>query len=260
MENRLQIIFNFLQVNRIFNKELQERYYHSIIIPYDKVEDKIVSILYDIANTQSQPRIDYLAKFYKKVYKNINKINTFESFLEVIAPKNEKKFRNLFIGMKSQQGWGDKTSALFVKTIFHLHNGEYSKELKIWNDVPPKIEHNDEFYLPVDRVIISIFDQLDNKKKWDFKNINNQLKNYYNGNDIEIWDDLWFWGFITQNGTGENREFAWNENKYWTLKESDKDFQATAEIKSKAEEFLHLLNVGTAKMKRTTIAKTKINN
>jgi len=247
MEDRLRIIFDFLQANRSFNKELQEQYYSSKIIPYNKIEDKIISLLYDIANTQSQPRIDYLAEFYKKVTKNIDKINTLEGFLEVLGANHEKKFINLFIGMRNQQGWGDKTSALFVKTIFHLHNGEYSKELKIWNDAPSKIENNDEFFLPVDRVIISIFEQLDNKRVWDFKRVNNQLKKYYHGNDIEIWDDLWFWGFITQIGTGNNRVFEWNENKYWALKESDKDSQSILDIKTKAEEFLYLLKIDNVK-------------
>ncbi|MGK0459084.1 MAG: hypothetical protein ACJAVE_002071, partial [Polaribacter sp.] len=56
------------------------------------------------------------------------------------------------------------------------------------------------------------------------------------------WDDLWFWGFITQVGTGENREMQWNLNKFWTLRESDKNPKMIIEIEKKAEIFLNILN------------------
>jgi hypothetical protein len=58
---------------------------------------------------------------------------------------------------------------------------------------------------------------------------------------MEIWDDLWFWGFITQNGSGDQREFVWNENKYWVIKESDKSLEMVMEIKRKATEFLDII-------------------
>ena len=146
--------------------------------------------------------------------------------------------------MQRQSGWGDKTSALFVKTIYHLHNGQYSKELKIWNDVPIIISNNDKFFLPVDAVIIKIFRELDNTINWNFKNVNAKLKSKYTEQDIEIWDDLWFWGFVTQNGSGNDRILEWNENKYWTLKDSDKNDKMINEIKQKSEEFLSILRKG----------------
>ena len=58
---------------------------------------------------------------------------------------------------------------------------------------------------------------------------------------MEVWDDLWFWGFITQNGSGDQREFVWNENKYWAIKETDKSFEMVMEIKAKAIEFLDIM-------------------
>ncbi|MEA3495678.1 MAG: hypothetical protein U9R42_06545 [Bacteroidota bacterium] len=257
MEEILEKLFDFLRKNRNYNKRLQERYYKSIILPYDSIPDKIISLLYHIANTQSQPRIDYLANFYKNIYKHRYQLESFDRFLGILLPTTSKNFNGLFQSLRCQPGWGNKTSALFAKSIFHLHNNAYPKQLRIWNDVPNKINENDQFYLPVDTVITSIFKRLDSKTNWNFINTNKLLKHYYHGNDIEIWDDLWFWGFITQNGSGVNRVFAWNENKYWTLKESDKNSEAIIKIKTKAEEFLDLLNVGTIKMKRTTIPKAK---
>ena len=257
MEKRLEKLFVFLRENRKYNKSLQVRYYSSIIIPNDNIDDKVFSLLYHIANTQSQPRIDYLADFYKYIYKNRDHLKSFDNFLGLLLPNVPKNFNGLFQSLKCQPGWGNKTSALFTKSIYHLHNNNYPKKLRICHDVPNKIKENDEFYLPVDAVIISIFKQLDLKTNWNFTSINKLIKQYYNGNDIEVWDDLWFWGFITQNGTGLDRVFAWNENKYWTLKESDKNPQSINKIKTKSNEFLSLLKNDSKKMKRTTIPRPK---
>ncbi len=257
MKERLEKLFDFLKTNRAYNKNLQKRFYGSIILPYDNVFDKVIFLLYHIANTQRQPKIDYLSEFYKKIFENKDHTESFYSFLELILPGSPKNFNSLFIGMKNQPGWGNKTSALFSKTIFHLHNKKYPKKLRIWNDAPYIIDKYDDFYLPVDTVIISIFKQLDSKTIWDFNSINKRIKKYYRANDIEIWDDLWFWGFITQNGSESKRSFGWNENKYWTLKESNKDPKSIIEIKLKAEEFLSLLMNDLKGMRSTIVSDSK---
>ena len=245
MNKKLDEIFVFLKNNRKYNKELQTKYYKSIIEPQKDTFEKLVSLLYHIANTQNQPNIDNLASFYKKIYKDKSLTNTFKGFLKIINSENKDisvNYKTLYKGMKNQKGWGEKTSALFSKTIYHIHNNEYPKELKIWKDAPVKLEVNDTFYLPVDIVIKAIFIHINKGIKWDFDKINREIKKYYNGNDIEIWDDLWFWGFITQKGTGENRKMEWNINKYWNLRESDKNTKTIEEIKHKAKEFLDILN------------------
>lgn len=243
IDKKLNAIFEFLNSNREHNHKLQEKFYVSVLKPFDNIPEKIISLLYHIANTQSQPKIDNLAKFFIELHENKDCLNSFQSFVEYVKPKTETEnnFRTLYLGMEKQSGWGKKTSALFVKTIFHLHNTEYSKELKIWNDAPKSIEKNDEFFLPVDAVIISIFKKLNSEMKWDFDKVNSELKKVYKEREIEVWDDLWFWGFITQNGTGENRKFEWNVNKYWALKESDKSKLEMKIIENKAEIFLNLL-------------------
>jgi hypothetical protein len=244
IDSKLELIFDFLNSNREHNHKLQEKFYGSVLKPFNKTSEKIISLLYHIANTQSQPKIDNLAKFFIELHENIECLNSFQNFVEYIKPKSEteKNFRTLYLGLEKQSGWGKKTSALFVKTIFHLHNSEYSNELQIWNDVPKTIEKNDEFFLPVDAVIVSIFKKLNSEIKWDFDKINTKLKKVYKEREIEVWDDLWFWGFITQNGTGENRKFEWNLNKYWALKETDKNKIEIKTIEIKAEIFLKLMN------------------
>ncbi len=239
MNNKLEQLFEFISANREYNKALQERYYRSIILPYKNEKEKIISLLYNIANTQSQPKIDNLSEFYKEIISDQNSLTSFKNFVQKINPNSQNNFESLYEGMRNQKGWGQKTSALISKSIFHLHNGEYSADLRIWNDVPKIIDENDKFYLPVDTVIIAIFKKLNSSKTWTFTNINSTLKNIYSESQIEIWDDLWFWGFITQHG-GENRKFDWNENKYWILKESDKDNSKIEEIKSKCFEFLEI--------------------
>lgn len=143
--------------------------------------------------------------------------------------------------MKQQIGWGDKISALFAKTIFHLHNYEYPSELRIWDDAPSDLDKNDIFYLPVDVVIVTIFKEI-SPKNWNFNSINKIIKENYSGKDIEVWDDLWFWGFISQIGTGDGRNIGWNLNKYWANRETDKSPKMIEEIKIKTEQFLRVLN------------------
>ncbi len=240
MTDRIEKLFKFISNNREYNKALQERYYRSIILPYKDEKEKIISLLYHIANTQSQPKIDKLSEFYKSIITEENSLKSFKEFVLKINPNGKSNFESVYKGMLNQKGWGPKTSALISKSIFHLHNGHYSEDLKIWNDVPKLIDENDSFYLPVDAVIIAIFTKLDNSIKWDFDKINKTLEKKYKGQQIEVWDDLWFWGFITQNGSGDNRVFEWNENKYWVLKESDKEKIKIEEIKNKCHEFLEI--------------------
>lgn len=241
MEHKLNKLFKFLLENRSYNKNLQERFYKSVINPNVDVQEKVVALLYTIANTQSKPKIDNLASFYKIIYNNIECLNSFDSYVKYINPASVLNYKGLFEGMKNQPGWGRKTAALFTKTIFHLHNGHYDEKLLIWSDAPKILSNNDELHLPVDSVIISIFTSIEPSLKWDFNSVNKQLSKHYKGSDIEVWDDLWFWGFITQIGSGDNRKFGWNVNKYWNIKDSSKDENTIAEIKAKSKIFLSLI-------------------
>ena len=241
MEQILKKLFDFLISNRHYNQTVQENFYKSAILPYKTVEEKVIALLYDIANTQSQPNINKLADFFKFINETPNCLQNFSSLIDKISPQKGKTYNNLYQGLRNQSGWENKTSALFTKTIYHLHNGDYQSNLRVWDDTPATISKFDDFFLPVDAVIIAIFKRLIPNKNWNFNNITKKLKEYYKGKEIEVWDDLWFWGFITQNGTGENRKFEWNENKYWMLKESDKNKDIIREIKEKSEQFLKII-------------------
>lgn len=215
-------------------------------MPYKDKDEKVIALLYHIANTQSQPNINKLSQFYQKIIKHRDCLGSFKEFVNMLKPSAMTNYKALFDGLVNQSGWGSKTSALFCKSIYHLHNGNYDADLQIWNDAPLIIDESDEFYLPVDSVITTIFNSLDSQN-WNFETINNKLihnnklKISNSREQIEVWDDLWFWGFMTQHTTKDGRKFGWNESKYWALKESDKDEQIIEEIKTKCSEFIKIL-------------------
>jgi hypothetical protein len=221
---------------------MQEKFYKRIVLTETQIENKVVALLHEVVNSQSKPNIDKVAEFFKSIFENTAHLNSFESFVKRIYPINSKpRYKNLFCGMVNQPGWGVKTAALFTKSIYQLHNGSLSKELKIWNDIP-QLTEEDKLYLPVDSVIASVFKKLNFPEPVSFKSINKFLHDNYSNKEIEIWDDLWFWGFITQKGSGINRIHTWNESKYWILRDSDKNPETINTIKIKAQEFIHLIN------------------
>lgn len=137
--------------------------------------------------------------------------------------------------------WGSKTSALFAKTIYQIHHLPQYRKYKIWDDTPELDIRNDKMVLPVDKVIINVFKKLEPHSNWNFKRINSLLSERFNPKQIEIWDDLWFWGFVTQKGSGYNGEYVWNPNKYWSLSASEKSSSKVKKIESKSKIFLKLL-------------------
>jgi len=242
MEDNLASIFDFLSKNRMYNKAYQQRYYHSILSSCNTSQERLISLLYNIAKTQNQPNINYQSEFFKKIYQNINLLNSFASFITFLKKDEMANFIGLFNAIKSQPSWGDKTSALFVKSIYHLHCEDYGLNLKIWDDVPERILENDRLFLPVDKVIMQIFKRLDDKNTWNFKTINDLLYKSYKGSAIEIWDDLWFWGYFTQKVVKDstNRKIEWNEEKYWANFESDKSETMIKEIKTLTDKFTNI--------------------
>lgn len=260
MNEKLEDIFLFLKDNRKYNREIQTAFFESAFKGYIGNKEKIISLFYLIAQTQSQPSIDKLFKsYYKLDYLKYNSFEEFCSSIEILSNEKEPKpYLDLFNKLERDfPGFGPKTSALFVRMIYQIHNIDEYKNYKIWDNVP-KLNHGDKLFLPVDTVILEIFNQCiplppnENWNNWTFLRINNILNCcdfYSDPSDIEIWDDLWFWGFFTQKVSkdkyGKNKRlFKWNEPKYWALKESNKNKNIIKEIKRLAEdEFLEKIPV-----------------
>ena len=241
MKNKLDRLYDFLINHRQYNKELQEKYYKSVLSWHENTASKVCSMLYRVANTQSQPKIDELSKFYRFLHEDMDALGSFNSFVYRISNNSSSTYQNLFEGLRTKNGWGPKTSALFVKSILHIHNNKYDPKLNIWPDAPSSIADNDRIFLPVDTVIIEIFKRLDNQN-WSFSSINTLLHSYYSGDQIEVWDDLWFWGFITQKIENNARIVEWNPNKYWSLEYSNKSHESIKQVEQLSKVFLNHLN------------------
>tara|TARA_B110000211_G_scaffold6607_1_gene7321 strand:- start:142 stop:957 length:816 start_codon:yes stop_codon:yes gene_type:complete len=258
MKEKLQKIFNFLKEkeNRKYNIEIQRSFFNSVLMNKKSEKEKLISLLYFIAETQSQGSIDNLSKSYEKFHKLEEvKFKTWKDFCCSIGPQNSVRkyqfesqpFAYLFNAIKSNPGYGDKTSALFVRMIFQIHHIDKYEEYKIWDDVP-KLDEDDILFLPVDKVITEIFKKISppTDGSWNFKKINTKLNELYQGSEIEIWDDLWFWGYITQKvvKNQDHRDFELNKAKYWVMKESNKTKQTINEIfeeKGKAQKFIDII-------------------
>ena len=161
---------------------------------------------------------------------------------------HDDRWLALFYALKRQSGWGDKTAALFIKNLIDIHKSNDESLHFIKDFEAPKSQLS--VFLPVDRVIIQIFDGLKQQHLYEgacnFSGINKCLHSYMEFSespDLLIWDDLWFWGFITQKVTDKKRVTQWNSAKYCSLLFSPID-QMGAIKKLCVKEFIPLVNGG----------------
>jgi hypothetical protein len=149
----------------------------------------------------------------------------------------------LYNGLRAQNGWGQKTAALFVKNVINIHkSGE--RRLGFFHDARKlvrQITDNERIYLPVDAVIERIFYPGNAKPHNPFRRINDVLHEMTKDDPSQmlIWDDLWFWGFMTQKGAGGGRSMEWNAPKFWAMRSHSKD--DVNEIEKLANQFVKLV-------------------
>lgn len=240
MDKRLQKIFLFLKNNRQYNNRVHNFDYARALSQYNKPQHKILSLLFQVLETQSQPKLEKVKLFAQKMQANRYKLKTFKGFLLSLGANmnDEPSYELLFRLLEKQPAWGNKTAALFVKAIYRIHHGR-QEHLAFYDDVP-KLKREDRLYVPVDKVILTIFLKMKIPISNTFWGINNYLSQFYTAKDMEVWDDLWFWGFITQVG-GEKRNFAFNEAKYWVLFHTDKNLKVINEVTKKGNRFIELI-------------------
>lgn len=251
---KLNKIFKFISndKNRVYNQQIQLGFVETWIGDNTlQLNKKVLNLLYNVFNTQSQPDIEKGADFFKKIHNNPNYYKSFFDFCIFVSgnqnlKKEDANFQFIFEHLKKHDGWGEKTSSLFLKVIYEIHNGRFI-DYSFWDDVPNK-EATGRLFLPVDQVIDYIFKVVyDQKADLKFELINKILfDNYKKPEEILIWDDLWFWGYITQQSYKENgktkRKFVeFNDAKYWTLLNSNKDEDTIKITKIKSIEFLNLI-------------------
>jgi hypothetical protein len=243
-------LYGFLESNKHFNKKIQHYHYRSILNPAFSNFEKLKALLRSNVMTQLQPNLDKLRCFWQKVDKHrgeLENIGDIDGFIEVLnkfSDSNAGGEDNLWSVMQRLPGWGDKTAALFVKSLVNIHLYENKN---IWFLDENENENEKEkiptdIYLPVDRVITHIFENLPllstAAKSFEpsrknagihFANINMALRNRYTASEMLVWDDLWFWGFITQQNSGKTRITKFNDSKLWSLKAMDGAFAKRVE-------------------------------
>jgi hypothetical protein len=234
-------LFEFLRKNREIPQRVQLGYRQATLLPFESDEDKAFALLHDCYYTQSSVRLNIAKEFFSKLASEPSSLSSFESFCQYL--KADAKYESMHQKLSNSNcGWGPKTSALFFKNVFQIHHcpGPLSK-LKFWHDTPDLIPP-DRLYLPVDAVITKVFEYLQLPGK-PFDAINAYLqRQQYQIKDLEIWDDLWFWGFITQEGSGADRKIVeFNEGKYWSILHAPKDSTSLQIIRKLCMDFYKIL-------------------
>jgi hypothetical protein len=257
--NTLQNLYAFLEANRKWNRAFQFREYRRHLSDCADAKARITALLHMVAHTQSAPKLGSLAEFWKHLEKaNWKSAPSLTELTEFIQQKSrlvtlsKTPWDRLFRALSTVPGWGPKTAALFVKCAIQLHRSKHT-ELHFLSDphsarrfAPP-----DRVYLPVDAVIKRISLEISVVGLGEtFDSINDKLHAQYSPDQMLVWDDLWFWGFFTQNSSKSNRSLGWNEARFWgLLSTSKKDVKL---VEQKCVEFLTLLEALATRHKLAT--------
>lgn len=252
----LQRLFAFLESNRAYNREVQQNYYRHTLLQHTMLTQRLYCLLHSVVHTQSRPKMDAIGPFFKHYFACHSSIETFADFVRFleqgIPPSkakidpNTQPYLYLYDVVNKQSGWGPKTAALLVKALYHLHSDQYAPELAIFAAFP-ELQTDDRLFLPVDLVISHVFKE-DLKVDFpaNFNGINAFLQQHYNAKQMEVWDDLWFWGYITQSTKNSSRcSSGFNENKYWSNVYTNKQLDLTL-LKLKIDEYLEIINAPSA--------------
>lgn len=265
LDASLHSLFEFMRAadRRLWNERLQIFWNKRSLFHCESDIARLTALLHGIVNTQSKIKLDNIAVFWKRLSQYQwpsakPSMGDLIAFLldsasakvveHVTGDIAGKPWAQLFHALKHQPGWGDKTAALFVKNVIRIHRVS-AIELHFLSDgAELAMKITDDFvFLPVDAVIIHIFKTcFPHVAKANFSKINAYLHDHYTSDEMLLWDDLWFWGFLTQNsksnvtnGDDEKRVVAWNAGKYWTLEYySWADLES---IKKNAEEFMKII-------------------
>ena len=237
-----------------------------MLASFDNVPERARFLLYEIFNTQTQPKLGLMAEFFQRVDKASNRtpsnrLATYADFRVFLGLSHEQK-DGLFEALSRCKGWGHKTAALFIRNLAVIAANPELVDM-FWPDI--HAVNDERIRLPVDAVINAIFLHLrvhesDHSRRIEgFKDINNYLsiKLECSSREMLIWDDLWFWGFITQRSppkkpkssatdsvqtesNEKHRKYGWNTDKYWSIFTAPKDKESIVKIEDLASKFLKI--------------------
>lgn len=226
-------IFRFLLRNHAWNEKFQNQEYQRCLVHCESALERLKQLLYTTANTQPKPSLAKLGGLWRQLEafapEGTPSLATFTEYLEQIHhPLQEGvgPWNRLFHALTAQPGWGDKTSALFVKASISIHRGPPALHfLSDAKKAHAPLDH-DTLYLPVDSVITHIFKQTGHIRSPTFSSINEFLLSHYSPEEMLIWDDLWYWGYFTQVVRDRTRVSEWNSDKFWGQRASPKAQEA----------------------------------
>jgi hypothetical protein len=248
-------LFRFLVEHHEYNKKIQEDDIKMTLDSCGSVDHRALLLLRRIVDTQSQPNLEHTKIFFEHIARSEGALASFTSFSKFLNPKPVAN-RDLFEALKTivphgqpkpNNGWGDKTSALFIRNLALIADSPTLSTL-FWPDL--NVWNTQTIRLPVDKVILAIFERMmknnpeKSQRPTSFKSINKYLLTTLGCTNQEmlVWDDLWFWGFITQRsvpGTSE-RQPVWNPAKYWSIFTAPKDLESIGKIEQLAKQFIQL--------------------
>ena len=238
--HRIQSLFEFLERNKAINLRIQRGYVAESLAP-PKVTDCALLLMQRVLHTQSQPKLDPIAKFLQAAFQS-NALSSCRDFRRWLL--EETGSESIGDALRHWAGWGPKTAALFVRNLAIIETSPHLRQ-RFWADVD--VLKREELELPVDAVILEIFAHLGPLVRKDLKSykaINNYLRDEleYSAKEMLIWDDLWFWGFVTQRSAskaqGGGRTMGWNEGKYWSIPHAPRRQADIAQIMLLSREFV----------------------
>jgi hypothetical protein len=251
---QLKAIFEFLKENREPNKIVQAGEHRRIFSFGSDTADQILALLHAAHETQRSANLDAVCKTWQAFHRNracFDEVQNLESLAiamrhlenvgsaeKALRPADGRWLDSIWFSLRHADGFGEKTAALFVKNLVNVHRDFKDQGLGFLEDFT--LSDDDVIRIPVDAVIKFIFEAVFPKTHLYFDKINwlsTQIDGYQMA-DALVWDDLWFWGFITQKG-GNERSFEVNEAKFWSLLHSPKD--KWKDIKKKAQQFISLI-------------------
>lgn len=252
LRGKLERIFDLLVRNRQFNEAVQHAAYRQDVLPWPDTGSKLQSLLHSKAHTQSSPKLDVLMPTWKQLHQNYDAFKKArspsdlnEALWTLAKPNivrdrdNRPVFEEIRTALEKAAGFGKKTAALFVKSIVEIHTLPINHDLRFLPDF--SIDPQDRLKIPVDTVIEHIFGCLGAPGE-DFTSINVLIEQsgLSFADRPTLWDDLWFWGFITQmSGKETGRVNCINEPKFWSILGAPVD--NWEQIGAAAEEFRQLV-------------------
>jgi hypothetical protein len=257
-KRKLDEIFAFLKANMHLNKAVQYQTYRNILCPNGTPKSRVQALTYAVFRQQSSPKLDSVQPLFRRLSEDLDDNCCFDDYVRLVGRVSMQpvplespcSLELLFHSLKAAGGFGDKTAALLCKSIYDIQcQTESICSIAIWPEY--RIDSDDVLYLPVDAVIKYIFQNHLVVHRNTFENINEIVAERGKERtaadrmkDMAVWDDLWYWGFITQRSRPRiGRTTEWNEGKYWSL-ECTPDTDRVGhykESKEQADKFMAIL-------------------